>query len=996
MFNFSDKTNNSEALRTPFDPNSSTTPVLNSLGRFAIRRMLGEGAFGRVYEADDPLLRRRVALKVAKIEQRDGVEMIARFQREARAAANLMHPHIVAIYDSGEESGQHYIAYAFVEGKPLSAAIQSGKPFPFTQAVYLVRKMAEALAYAHRQGVIHRDVKPDNVMVREDGEPMLMDFGLAVIRQENRTLTRTGEFMGTPQYAAPEQWRGQASPASDQYSLGILFYELLAGCRPFDGAWIEFYRLLHTEQIPASPRTLRPDLPRDLETIVLKCLEKEEARRYPNCQALADDLRRWQEGQPVTARRPGVAERLARWARRNPVVAALSVAVMLTLILGTVVSVILARDAAHQAETARQAEAEARWQKERAQQQAVEARKDYDLAFDSLNQMVFNLQEHLSKRPGTLTLRKEILMIAQERIKKLADRAKIYESGPINNLHIIHLRLGSIASSIGDTVGALSESRIALDLLQSHLQRDPENVRYRRHLSMTYTQIAQLEIIASRHDVALDLVRRALTIQQQLVEQYPDDNDYRVKLIGIHRIEADALLIKGLAYEALTVCDRAITILQQLIQEDAHNSQYLYDLTGLFFVQGNGLLQLNQPLKAYQVFNNALDLLERLIQSDRNDFRYRSNQMQIRVKIAEQLVKESQFFQALKEYQAALTTARQLVDAEPDNRLYQFQLANLYGLIGLVFYHQGNQVEALEAHNQSVILFESLASQPNNWQSAALENLLLTYRLVGKRLRTMGRFADALIIFRKSLKLSQQFAEAATDNLKEQYNLFIDFWELARTELASHDYIAAIESFTRAQAVLHPLVVNKKLPASFGKSLEVVQFHLGYCRAAAKAVAHLNGVYREGDEKIGPLFIVRVKALLNRQRYDDAIKTAECYRDWAESCSPHSIMDQRYDAACALALCAAADPSRRDILVAKSAAVLSKLEASNYFKDVVKLAYFFRDADFDGIREHPAFMRLVDTLPKPSTMPILSPHIQFIDTLPKLPLLPIRAPLAPG
>jgi eukaryotic-like serine/threonine-protein kinase len=143
----------------------------------------------------------------------------------------------------------------------------------------MVRKLAEALGYAHKQGVVHRDVKPGNVMVREDGEPLLMDFGLAARNDETEKLTVAGQFMGTPEYTSPERWRGEAQAASDQYSLGCLLFEVLTGERPFDGASPEHYLMLHTQVAPLSPRKFRPDLPRDLETICLKCLEKEPGRK---------------------------------------------------------------------------------------------------------------------------------------------------------------------------------------------------------------------------------------------------------------------------------------------------------------------------------------------------------------------------------------------------------------------------------------------------------------------------------------------------------------------------------------------------------------------------------------------------------------------------------------------------------------------------------------------------------------------------------------------
>jgi formylglycine-generating enzyme required for sulfatase activity/tRNA A-37 threonylcarbamoyl transferase component Bud32 len=316
---------------------ASPTPLPARIGRFELRRLVGSGAFGRVYEAYDSSLQRTVALKVARPSQLADEALVERFHREARAAANLMHPNIVAVFDSGRDGPFHYIASAFVSGQSLAAALSArpdGQPMSPGEAAAITRKLAEALAYAHRCGIIHRDVKPANVMLREDGEPLLADFGLAARSDGADRLTRAGAILGTPEYIAPEQWLGKASPASDQYSLGCLLYELLTRQVPFGGSSPEHFMLLHTSQQPPPPRSRQRGVPRDLDTICMKCLEKDPDRRYATCQELADDLRRWQDGEPVHARPPGPVERLARWARRSPALASSLLAAALLAIVG--------------------------------------------------------------------------------------------------------------------------------------------------------------------------------------------------------------------------------------------------------------------------------------------------------------------------------------------------------------------------------------------------------------------------------------------------------------------------------------------------------------------------------------------------------------------------------------------------------------------------------------------------------------------------------------
>ncbi len=239
------------------------------IGRFELRQRLGAGAFGVVHRAFDPHLRREVALKVPH-GALGRADVLERFLREARAAAGLRHPHIVPVFDAGQIDGQHYIASAFIQGRTLSAVI-AGKPLDCRRAARLARELAEALAYAHGRGIVHRDVKSSNVLVDGRDQAHLLDFGLAWRVEASAHLTRAGAIVGTPAYMAPEAAGGRQGaphPAEDQYSLGVVLYEMLTGRTPFQGPpQIVLFNVLH--QDPPPPRHLNPDIPRDLEVVCL-------------------------------------------------------------------------------------------------------------------------------------------------------------------------------------------------------------------------------------------------------------------------------------------------------------------------------------------------------------------------------------------------------------------------------------------------------------------------------------------------------------------------------------------------------------------------------------------------------------------------------------------------------------------------------------------------------------------------------------------------------
>lgn len=429
------------ALQLPPTPSSAihAPAELGCLGDFRLIREVGRGGMGVVYEAEQLSLRRRVALKVLPFAAAVDLRQLQRFKNEATAAAHLRHENIVPVYAVGCERGVHYYAMQFVEGQSLAALIaelreakdspgaepaastlpvarlsterQADTPRDFDWIAGLGRQAALALEHAHQMGIVHRDVKPGNLLLDPEGALWITDFGLAQVAGESG-LTMTGELLGTLRYASPEQAlgrRGVVDHRSDVYSLGATLYELLTLRPPFDGGdRHELLRQIASEEPPA-PRSIYPAIPVELETIVLKALRKEPTDRYSTAHEFAEDLLRFVERKPILARRPGSAERFRMWARRHP--AALLVgAVVLTLVTaGSLLSAALI-GAEQERTRAEQRRAEEAFQRER--QRAEEAEARLTLARRAVDELLRVSEEELADRPGTELLRKRLLQSA--------------------------------------------------------------------------------------------------------------------------------------------------------------------------------------------------------------------------------------------------------------------------------------------------------------------------------------------------------------------------------------------------------------------------------------------------------------------------------------------------------------------------------------------------------------------------------------------------------
>ena len=625
-------------------------------GDYELLEEIAAGGMGVVYKARQVSLNRVVAVKMILRGSLASEEDIKRFRAEAEAAASLQHAGIVPIHEVGLHDGQHYFSMDFIEGKNLAELLRDN-PLSAKQAATYVSAAAEAVHYAHKQGTLHRDLKPSNLLIDKQDRVRITDFGLAKRIEGNSDLTLSGQILGTPSYMPPEQATGKRSliaAPSDVYSLGAILYELLAGRPPFRGETpTETLRQVETLE-PFSPRLLNPAVPRDLETICLKCLRKEPHKRYGTAQLLVDDLQRFLQGQPILARPLGSIERTWRRCRQYPVVTALIATVALSLVLGTSVSAYFAIEANIRAVSETKlrelADQERRIAKAHedlavdAQGKSAESLKD---ALAAVEQMLTRVsQERLANVPQMEPVRKELMEEAlkfyQKFLKENHDDPLIRRetAGAYRRMADIYRRLGRHVEAeecylkafemFGEleTQSALEPS-IRNDLSAAHfevatcycyLDRPSEGERHFRlavefaeQLTNEFNNPEYVEqwvvaatllshaIGATQPDEAESILRRNLTLAKS-----PHSLERCHSVFGIH------LVNQGRNSEAVPLFRKAIKYCELIIAEDPTSNWRQSSLADNLSWLGTVLTGLGELEEAESVLERAVNLYDKL------------------------------------------------------------------------------------------------------------------------------------------------------------------------------------------------------------------------------------------------------------------------------------------------------------------------------------------------------------------------------------------------
>jgi eukaryotic-like serine/threonine-protein kinase len=792
--------------------NASKLEAGQRLGEFRIVREIGRGGMGVVYEAVQTSLNRRVALKVLPANVVLSDNAVERFDREAHTAGRLHHTNIVPVYAVGEESGISYYAMQYIRGRSLAYFLKTARQGGlivdrqhFRRVARWGQQVAEALAYAHEQGVIHRDIKPANILLDVKENVWVFDFGLART-EDSPTITQTGDLVGTAAYMSPEQI-SDCGPRFDRrtdiYSLGATLYELISLTPAYDA---ESHAMVLQQIAHRAPKRLRqivPAAPRDLETIIAKCMHRDSGLRYQTAAEVAEDLRRFLAGEPILAKRDSTWYLVQKTIRRHKLPVAAAVAFVLLIMASAVTLAVMYGQQRHLREQAEQQARMIQDERDRALAAEGKARQRFEQVRELANSIIFDVHDKIADLPGATPARQFVVSKGLEYLSRLAQEST-EDPAVLRDLAEGYLRIGDVqggmmsGAHLGDTPGAMKSYRQALANCQAWAAAQPRNPETRRTLIMCYDRLADALSQTGQTQEALKTYRAALEAAETAAKELPDDLRTR-RSVAVAMVKlANVLNTLGQREDALATYEQGLNGLEGLLRAEPSNNRYREDVCVGHFKIGLWLLDAHRTEDALPHIQHSLEMVRALAGAEPNNARYQRLLSVCLDSLGNALQGMDRIDEALVSFREGLEISEKLASADPTNAQGQRDLEVGHNNIGRLEAQAGRHTEALNSHEKALRIAETLAKgDPDN--SYLRRDLALCLRATAADLLQTERPADAIAHYERALEISKAMAAADTSNV----NAHADIHEAWDGLAGAHRSAATAEDLTSEKKADH-------------------------------------------------------------------------------------------------------------------------------------------------------------------------------------------------
>ncbi len=720
-----------------------------TIGRYQLLAAIGEGGMGEVYLAHDHKLDRKVAIKLIKGNFKTK-ELLCRFSNERQILAHLNHANIAGLLDGGTTAeGVPFFVMEYVEGLPVDRYANEHQ-LSTTDRLKLFRTVCDTVQYAHQNLIIHRDLKPANILVTANGEPKLLDFGIAklLVADESGAVDQTATLFRvmTPEYASPEQVKGeQVTTATDVYSLGVVLYELLTGQRPHKFSSHQPADIVQAICVrePEKPsqavsRTsgnnspaarngntigklftfeggverLRRRLRGDLDNIALKALRKEPGRRYASAEQFSEDLRRHLEGLPVIARKDTLSYRTAKFVRRHRIGVAAAGGILLILLVGIVATA---------------------WEAHVARAERARAERRFNDVRKLANSFMFEFHDAIQDLPGSLKARQLVVQRALGYLDGLAQEAGD-DRELQSELAVAYDKIGSLTFDVARSLEIHLKAR---SLNQALVKAEPGNRKYQEQLAVSYSYIADLSKEGGDSSGALDNNEKARAIMEALVSSDTANIQYRSRLAANYEDLSKTLTEIGQITEAMKYDRKALVIRKELTAAEPANPEHRFFLVVDYILVGDALLDAEDSRAALENYHRARAIAESLLESDPTSARYQRHMWSSYSRVAYALMMAGDLTGALDAHRKALTLIEGLAAADPGDKGHAHGRSVTYLDIGNVLTKMGQTGAALESYRKALAISENLiASDPSKAETRI--DLAKVYTRLGSLLTSLG------------------------------------------------------------------------------------------------------------------------------------------------------------------------------------------------------------------------------------------------------------------